>query len=127
MSAFDQLVKNNAAALAAARRSEAVPLRPVASAAELLGLPFIDGQRVVDAVSGEIGTVTAGTIQHSVQPAPPAADGAAAHSFLHLPKPVSRIVITVALDGGSIVTRDPAQLAGLPSALNVPLASLEPV
>lgn len=46
--------------------------------------------------------------------------------FFQLPKTVNVTVITVRLDDGTIVQRDPKDLIELPAALTVPLASLAP-
>jgi hypothetical protein len=46
--------------------------------------------------------------------------------FFRLPKPGLATVITVTLDDGTVVQRDPKDLIALPPALNVPLASLLP-
>lgn len=46
--------------------------------------------------------------------------------FFQLPKTVNSVVVTVQLDDGTIVDRDPKDLIALPASLNVPLASLAP-
>ena len=45
-------------------------------------------------------------------------------SFFQLPKPSKQVIITVQLDDGTIVQRDPSQLVALPANLVVPIASL---
>ena len=127
MSAYDQLVKTTAAAFAAARAAEAVTIKPPITAAEMLGLPFKPGDRVVLRTTGELGTVKDGTLAHSVVPSTPAPDAKTPASFLGLPKPVFKTIITVLLDAGNYTQVDPAELVAVPAGLNVPLASLEPI
>jgi hypothetical protein len=82
MSAYDDTIKNQAAALATARAAEAVPVKGLTTGPEFLQLPFKPGDRVLDRITGQQGVVINGTIQDGILPAtnpnPPAGDHGAA-------------------------------------------------
>jgi hypothetical protein len=61
-------VQKQVAAIGAARAASAPALKPPPTAEELLGIPFKPGQRVLDSITGQEGTVNAGTIRNTFLP-----------------------------------------------------------
>lgn len=124
MGGFKAVTDRQIGAIAHARAQAAAPLKAHVSSEELLGLPFTPGQRVLDVDTGRVGTVRSAAICHTIVPPAAAVEAAAAPAFFQLPAVVNKIVVTVALDDGTIVARAPKSLIELPASLNVPLAHL---
>jgi len=117
-------------ALATLRKGATTPAPANVSAetqqAQQLGTSFLPGARVLDQQSGTQGTVVTSAIAHGVQAQPRAAAAGAALPLLNLPKPTKTETVTVKLDSGATVQRDPAWLVAIPAGLTVPLESLAP-
>jgi|SRR5215469_2499183 len=124
MGYWDTTVSNHLAAIAATAKAETPALPPLTSAETYMGIELQHGQRVLDKLTGSLGTVISGTVQHTITPAAKPADPNKTPAFFALPTPGRKTVITVQLDVGGIVTRTPAELVRAPSSLTLPLADL---
>jgi hypothetical protein len=116
-------------ALATLRRG-AVGAKPAAAPAAVvhaqqLGVSFLPGVRVLDQQTGIQGTVESSAIAHGVKAKPAAAAAGAAIPLLNLPAPTKSETVTVKLDSGEVITRDPARLVAIPAGLTVPLEAIE--
>lgn len=69
MTSIKDIVHRQLGAIAAARASGAAPLKPAKTEAEILGLAFVPGQRVLDTTTGQEATVRGSTIKHAILPA----------------------------------------------------------
>lgn len=127
MKTFDSLLLYHRAAIASSIDAVNGPAKAPATDELYKGIALQPGTRVLDTSTGQLGTVLAGSVKHTLK-APGSQPGAAQPgAFFNLPTPGQVIVITVLLNDGSIVDRDETQLHELPPALTLPLANLGPV
>jgi hypothetical protein len=68
MSGASDLVKSQLASVGAARAADTSPAKPAVSPAEFMGIALKPGTRVLDKITGQEGTVIAGTIKHTILP-----------------------------------------------------------
>lgn len=70
MSAPNAYVKKQLTAIAAARAMMTAKLKPPQTPADILGIALKPGARVLDRLSGQEGTVSGATIEHTILPTP---------------------------------------------------------
>lgn len=69
MTSIKDIVNRQLGQIAVARSTGCLPLKPAKTEAEILGLAFVPGQRVLDTTTGQEGTVRGATIKHAILPA----------------------------------------------------------
>jgi hypothetical protein len=90
------------------------------------GITHPAGSAIVDHVTGQQGTILAGTIEHTLRPSAGAGESATAGALFDLPIVERRENYSVALSNGAIVTRAKSDLLHLPRPPAGALEDFEP-
>lgn len=123
MAVWDEVITHQLSAIRATVKQSLPAVPALTTDEQFMGIQFTPGDRVLDKMTGSLGSVVSGTVQHTITAAAPPEGAAAAPAVFALPTPGRKILITVQLDADGVVTRTPADLVPIPSALHQPVVS----